>query len=56
MKLTVTVRDPEATTEVHTLEELYNKLRMYEPDVHVTIQFVGRSGMVEHSISATLDE
>jgi hypothetical protein len=55
-KLTVTVVDPETTTEVHTLQELFDKLVKYEPTVFVTIQFASTGEDYDAFISATLDE
>lgn len=41
--------------EVTTLQELYDEIRMYDPDVFVVIRFAGRDGMAEHTVSATVD-
>lgn len=55
MQLTVTVTSPNREVQVNTLEELFDEISKYDPDMHVWIQFVKKTETYEHSVSATVD-
>lgn len=55
MKLTVKVITPDKEVVVHSMEDLYNEIKQYDPSIPVSIEFTETGRMFEATVTATVD-